>query len=112
MYYGLNMCIEYAIMHVCRVLFVCISICLFIYLMYAHLSVFLYICLSVRMYVCQSSVCLYITGRQTYMYVCLFYLPLSIHRPVHMPYRVLGRVPIYFSLCVVHCYNPILVSYP
>ena len=99
MYYGLNMCTEYAIMHICRFLFAGVSICLFtsLRLMSARLSVFLLICLSVCLYVCQSSVC---------RLLCLL---LSIHRSVYMSYRVLGRVPIYVSLCVVHCANPILL---
>ena len=99
MYYGLNTCIEYAIMHICRFLFVCVSICLFtsLRLMSARLSVFLFICVSVCLYVCRSSVC---------RLLCLL---LSIHRSVYMSYCVLGRVFIYFSLCVVQCENPILL---
>ena len=65
--------------------------------MSARLSVFLFICLSVCLYVGQSSVC---------RLLCLL---LSIHCSVYMSYCVLGRVPIYFSLCVVHCANPILL---
>ena len=65
--------------------------------MSARLSVFLFICLSVCLYVGQSSVC---------RLLCLL---LSIHRSVYMSYCVLGRVPIYFSPCVVHCANPILL---
>ena len=49
----------------------------------SSVGISVYICLSVRLYVGQSSVC---------HLLCL-----------------LGRVPIYFSLCVVHCANPILL---
>ena len=45
------------------------------------------------MYVRQSSVC----------------LPVMSHRSLYMSYRVLGRVSIYFSRCVVHCANHILL---
>ena len=62
-----------------------------------RLSLFLLICLSVCLYVGQSSVC---------RLLCLL---LSIHRSAYMSYCVIGRVPIYFSLCVVHCANPILL---
>ena len=63
-------------MHVCRFLFVFISICLFISLrlMSAGLSVFLLICLSVCMYVCQSSVCLPVMSAYVYTSFPLYVL--------------------------------------
>ncbi len=144
-YYGSNTCIEYAIMHICRFMFVCVSICLFTYLrlMSARLSIFLFICLSVCLYVGQSSVCrllclllsihhsvcMLVILLSVFRMLCLLLsihrsvcmlvillsvcrllcLLLSIHRSVCMSFHVLGRVPIYFSLCVVHCANPILL---